>query len=180
MLRPKACHLFQAFLPSVQGLERYPGHQVNIDISKSFSSCHLVGMKKILKCMDSSQDLQLLVSDGLQSDTQAADSHLAICDQLLRGYRSRIHLNGDLRILVHHERLPYRIKYGEYLCRNKEGGGPSSYEYAYNMISLCQRPVRTDPLAKAFHILLPLPLFRGRGQEITIFTFTDAKWNMNI
>ncbi len=82
----------------------------------------------------------------------------------LRGYRSRIHLNGDLCILVHMNVSRTASNMENTCARNKEGGS-SSYKYAYNMISLCQRPVRTDPLAKAFHILLPLPSFEGADRK---------------
>ena len=73
--------------------------------------------------MDSSQDLQLLVSDGLQSDTQAADSLLAICNQAFSGDTVPGFISMVISASLSTMNVSRTASNMENTCaRNKEGG----------------------------------------------------------
>ena len=180
MLRSQVCRLSQSPSPAFHRLAGDGRDQIHIDICKAFFPGHLVCFQEILPGMDAAQHSQLPIIHGLGSDAQPVDAKLAVSLQLLSCHCPRIHLCGDLRIFRQPKGLPYRLENSSGLVRFQNGRRPSSQEDADNRRNLCQRSMGADLPAKVFHISLPLCLGGRSGQEITIVTFTDTKWNMKV
>ena len=186
--RGQSGHSAQGPLPALLCLERDGGHEIHIHIGKPCRHSRLVRFFKFCKGVDPPQSFQLPVLRRLKTYAQAVDPRLPPGRQLFfrdrgrsaSGHRPRVGLQGDLRIIVHQKGFTDGRKNLKDLLPLQDRWRSAAKENADNVISLCRVRIGTDLSAKAVHIRLPLPL-RGRGgQEVAVFTFSDAERNMDI